>query len=295
MPAFLAPSRTRAPQPGDGHRRGRPGGLTACSRCCTAPQQAAARCRWRKTARCVADALEGVGPSRGADGTRRVFRAVICDNGAEFSDEAARRCSARAGRDEGCSTAAEAQRPEKGACERNHVEIRKAAAQGAGIQVRPARPGRPGAGHVARELEPRGARLRDARAPSGAMLGEGRGNMLDAYGVGGRARRPRPDAGSSRGRAQRAMPRWPSPGRKTEWRRADRPAGVWERGAEGRGGRSMATGPIETHLHRSFNWENAAPGSRMGPRGRSANCGNGLFAQCVRLRSKINQNVGTNL
>ena len=51
----------------------------------------------------------------------------------------------------------------------------------------------------------------------------------------------------------------------------------------------MATGPIETHLHRSFNWENAAPGAREGPRGRSANCGNGLFAQCVRLRSEINQ------
>ena len=51
----------------------------------------------------------------------------------------------------------------------------------------------------------------------------------------------------------------------------------------------MATGPIETHLHHSFNWENAAPGSRMGPRGRSANCGNGLFAQCVRLRSEINR------
>ena len=50
----------------------------------------------------------------------------------------------------------------------------------------------------------------------------------------------------------------------------------------------MATGPIETHLHRSFNWENAAPGSRIGPRGRSASCGNGLFAQCVRLRSEIN-------
>ncbi len=30
----------------------------------------------------------------------------------------------------------------------------------------------------------------------------------------------------------------------------------------------MATGPIETHLHRSFNWENAAPAARMGPRGR---------------------------
>ena len=50
----------------------------------------------------------------------------------------------------------------------------------------------------------------------------------------------------------------------------------------------MATGPIETHLHRSFNWENAVSGALMGPRGRSANCGNGLFAQCVRLRSEIN-------
>lgn len=50
----------------------------------------------------------------------------------------------------------------------------------------------------------------------------------------------------------------------------------------------MATGPIETHLHRSFNWENGAPGARMGPRGRSASCGNGLSAQSVRLRSEIN-------
>ena len=50
----------------------------------------------------------------------------------------------------------------------------------------------------------------------------------------------------------------------------------------------MATGPIETHLHRSFNWENGAPGPREGQRGRSARCGNGLFAQCVRLRSEIN-------
>ena len=50
----------------------------------------------------------------------------------------------------------------------------------------------------------------------------------------------------------------------------------------------MAAGPIETHLHRSFNWENGAPGPQEGPRGRSSNCGNGLFAQCVRLRSEIN-------
>ena len=54
----------------------------------------------------------------------------------------------------------------------------------------------------------------------------------------------------------------------------------------------MATGPIETHLHRSFNWENGAPGARMGPRGRSASCGNGLFTQCVRLRSEINLKWG---
>lgn len=33
------------------------------------------------------------------------------------------------------------------------------------------------------------------------------------------------------------------------------------------GRRSMATGPIETHLHRSFNWENAAPGSPNGTSG----------------------------
>ena len=42
-----------------------------------------------KTAGCVADALEGVRAILGADGTRRVFRAVLTDNGAEFSDEAA--------------------------------------------------------------------------------------------------------------------------------------------------------------------------------------------------------------
>lgn len=52
----------------------------------------------------------------------------------------------------------------------------------------------------------------------------------------------------------------------------------------------MATGPIETHLHRSFNWENGAPGPREGPRGRSANCGSEPSAQCVRLRSEINHN-----
>ena len=54
----------------------------------------------------------------------------------------------------------------------------------------------------------------------------------------------------------------------------------------------MATGPIETHLHHSFNWENGAPGAREGPRGRSVNCGSEPSAQCVRLRSEINLNNG---
>ena len=35
-----------------------------------------------KTAGCVAGALEGVRAVPGADGTRRVFRAVLTDNGA---------------------------------------------------------------------------------------------------------------------------------------------------------------------------------------------------------------------
>lgn len=52
----------------------------------------------------------------------------------------------------------------------------------------------------------------------------------------------------------------------------------------------MATEPIETHLHRTSNWENAAPpGGPLGPRGRSDNCRNGLLVQCDRLRSEINR------
>ena len=42
-----------------------------------------------KSAGCVPDALEGVRAVLGAAGTHRVYRAVLTDNGAEFSDEAA--------------------------------------------------------------------------------------------------------------------------------------------------------------------------------------------------------------
>lgn len=38
-------------------------------------------------------------------------------------------------------------------------------------------------------------------------------------------------------------------------------------------------------------YRNGAPGPREGLRGRSANCGYDLFAQCVRLRSETNHHV----
>ena len=174
-----------------------------------------------KTARCVADALGDIREVLGADGMGRVFRAVLTDNGAEFSDEAA--IAALLGEGPGetrlfyCDPGRSDQ---KGACERNHVEIGEAAAQGRRNQVRPARPGRPGAGHVARELRARGALgfATPARAFR-AMLGEDAAALLDAYGVwdvplGDLDLTP----GAHReGRAPRgAMPRWPSLEGKTE-------------------------------------------------------------------------------
>ena len=77
-----------------------------------------------KTAGCVADALKGVRAVLGADGARRVFRAVLTDNGTEFSDEAA--IAALLGEGPGetrlfyCDPGRSDQ---KGACERNHVEM----------------------------------------------------------------------------------------------------------------------------------------------------------------------------
>ena len=81
------------------------------------------------------------------------------------------------------------------------------------------------------------------------------------------------------------MPRWPSLEEKRN-RRADRPAES--------GKRCRAAGgawPPDPSKHISTvpsTGKTAPPGAREGPRGRSANCGNGLFAQCVRLRSEIN-------
>ena len=138
-----------------------------------------------KTAGCVADALGASGPSSAPTG-RAACSAPSSPTTAPSSPtrRRSRRCSARAGRDEAVLLRPQAQRPE-GRLRAQPRRDQEAAAQGRRNQVRPARPGRPGAGHVARELRaPRRARLRDARAPFRAMLGEDAAALLDAYGVG---------------------------------------------------------------------------------------------------------------
>ena len=92
---------------GDGHRRGRPGGLRLPAHAAAPPQQAAARAAAggedRRARRGRPGRYQEV---LGADGTRRVFRAVLTDNGAEFSDEAAIAALLGEGRARrGCSTA----------------------------------------------------------------------------------------------------------------------------------------------------------------------------------------------
>ena len=139
-----------------------------------------------KTAGCVADALEGVRAILGADGTRRVFRAVLTDNGAEFSDEAA--IAALLGEGPGetrlfyCDPGRSDQ---KGACERNHVEIRKLLPKGAGIRFDRLVPADLALAMSHVNSEPRGALgfATPARAFR-AMLGEDAAALLDAYGVG---------------------------------------------------------------------------------------------------------------
>ena len=147
-----------------------------------------------KTAGCVADALEGVRAILGADGTRRVFRAVLTDNGAEFSDEAA--IAALIGEGPGANEDAQG-RPfvlfycdprrsdQKGACERNHVEIRKLLPKGAGIRFDRLAPADLALAMSHVNSEPRGALgfATPARAFR-AMLGEDAAALLDAYGVG---------------------------------------------------------------------------------------------------------------
>lgn len=135
-----------------------------------------------KTAGRVADALEGVRAVLGADGTRRVFRAVLTDNGAEFSDEAAIAALLGEGPGETRLFYCDPRRSDqKGACERNHVEIRKLA----GIRFDRLAPADLALAMSHVNSEPRGALgfATPARAFR-AMLGEDAAAALDAYGVG---------------------------------------------------------------------------------------------------------------
>ena len=135
-----------------------------------------------KTAGCVADALAILG----ADGTRRVFRAVLTDNGAEFSDEAAIAALIGEGPGETRLFYCDPRRSDqKGACERNHVEIRKLLPKGAGIRFDRLAPADLALAMSHVNSEPRGALgfSTPARAFR-AMLGEDAAALLDAYGVG---------------------------------------------------------------------------------------------------------------
>ena len=138
-----------------------------------------------KDAASVAAALAGVRSALGAGGMARVFGAVLTDNGSEFSDEGA--IAALLGEREGetrlfyCDPR---QSQQKGACERNHVEIRKLLPKGRGLRF-----DRLGAADCALLMshvnsEPRGALgfSTPARAFR-AMLGADAAALLDAYGV----------------------------------------------------------------------------------------------------------------
>ena len=138
-----------------------------------------------KTSGCVAAALEGVRAVLGADGTRRVFRAVLTDNGAEFSDEVAIAALLGEGPGETRLFYCDPRRSDqKGACERNHVEIRKLLPKGAGLRFDRLAPADLALAMSHVNSEPRGALgfSTPARAFR-AMLGEDAAALLDAYGV----------------------------------------------------------------------------------------------------------------
>lgn len=139
-----------------------------------------------KTSGCVAAALEGVRAVLGAaDGTRRVFRAVLTDNGAEFSDEGAIAALLGEGPGETRLFYCDPRRSDqKGACERNHVEIRKLLPKGAGLRFDRLSPADMALAMSHVNSEPRGALgfSTPARAFR-AMLGDDAAALLDAYGV----------------------------------------------------------------------------------------------------------------
>ena len=133
----------------------------------------------------VEAALEGVRAVLGADGTRRVFRAVLTDNGAEFSDEGAIAALLGEGPGETRLFYCDPRRSDqKGACERNHVEIRKLLPKGAGLRFDRLAPADLALAMSHVNSEPRGALGFSTPARAfGAMLGDDAAALLDAYGV----------------------------------------------------------------------------------------------------------------
>lgn len=138
-----------------------------------------------KDAESVTAALGGVRSVLGAGGTGRVFRAVLTDNGPEFSDEGA--IAALVGEGPGetrlfyCDPGRSDQ---KGACERNHVEIRKLLPKGRGLRFDRLAPADLSLAMSHVNSEPRGALgfATPARAFR-AMLGDDAEALLEAYGI----------------------------------------------------------------------------------------------------------------
>ena len=122
----------------------------------------------------------------GEEGARRAFGAVLTDNGSEFADEGAIAALL-------CERDGETrlfycdprQSQQKGACEKNHVEIRKLLPKGAGLRFDRLAPADLALAMSHVNSEPRGALgfATPARAFR-AMLGEDAAALLDAYGVG---------------------------------------------------------------------------------------------------------------
>ena len=133
----------------------------------------------------VLAALSSLRGVLGEDGARRAFGAVLTDNGSEFADEGA--IAALLGERDGETRlfyCGPRQSQQKGACEKNHVEIRKLLPKGAG-----ARFDRLTAADCALLMsqvnsEPRGALgfLTPARVLRMA-LGEDASALMDAFGI----------------------------------------------------------------------------------------------------------------
>ena len=114
-----------------------------------------------------------------------MFRAVLTDNGAEFSDEAAIAALLGEGPGETRLFYCDPRRSDqKGACERSHVEIRKLLPKGRGLRFDRLTPADLALAMSHADPEPRGVLgfATPARAFR-AMLGGDAAALLEAYGV----------------------------------------------------------------------------------------------------------------